>query len=108
VWRGARHEAYPSALALEEEEEERDVIKDLKRHGRLNVVSGNDDNEGLIGREREDLRFGFRRAAIFRTTKSTWDSLSPPSARSSGTIQIASPSPFQDHGNRKREVVIVH
>ena len=29
-------------------------------------ASGNVDNEGLIGRAREDHRFGFRRANIFR------------------------------------------
>jgi hypothetical protein len=32
----------------------------------LSKASGNVDNEGLIGRAREDHRFGFRRANIFR------------------------------------------
>ena len=38
----------------------------------------------------------------------TWGSFSPPSARSSGTIQIASPSPsFQGRGSREGGAVTV-
>ena len=52
--------------------------------------------KGHIGREREDHRFGFRRAAIFRRHQADLGLLlSPPSARSSGTSQIASPSQIQ-------------
>jgi len=40
-------------------------------------------------------------------TKPTWGSFSPPSARSSGTIQIAFPSPFQGRGSRGGGVVTV-
>jgi len=35
-------------------------------HAATVKASGNVDNEGLIGRAREDHRFGFRRANIFR------------------------------------------
>jgi hypothetical protein len=38
----------------------------LLYHAATVKASGNVDNEGLIGREREDHRFGFRRANIFR------------------------------------------
>jgi len=38
----------------------------LLYHAATVEASGNVDDEGLIGREREDHRFGFRRAAIFR------------------------------------------
>ena len=38
----------------------------LLYHGPTVKASGNVGNEGLIGREREDHRFGFRRTAIFR------------------------------------------
>ena len=38
----------------------------LLYHAATVKASGNVDNEGLIGRAREDHRFGFRRANIFR------------------------------------------
>jgi len=38
----------------------------LLYHAATVKVSGNVDNEGLIGRAREDHRFGFRKANIFR------------------------------------------
>ena len=38
----------------------------LLYHAAAVKASGNVDNEGLIGRAREDHRFGFRRANIFR------------------------------------------
>jgi hypothetical protein len=61
----------------------------LLYHAATVKASGNVDNEGLIRRAREEYRFGFRRANIFRHygTRPTWDSSSPPSARSSGTTQ---------------------
>jgi hypothetical protein len=38
----------------------------LLYHAATVKASGNVDNEGLIGRAREDQRLGFRRANIFR------------------------------------------
>jgi len=38
----------------------------LLYHAATVKAAGNVDNEGLIEREREDHRFGFRRAAIFQ------------------------------------------
>ena len=58
-------------------------------------------NEGLIGRAREDHRFGFRRANIFRRYQADLASSSLHWAHNSGTTPSTSPSPFQDRGGRE-------
>jgi hypothetical protein len=63
-------------------------------------ASGNVGNEGLIGREREDHRFGFRRATIFRHHQAELGLLLA-ALGSSGTTPSTSPSPFQDRGGRE-------
>jgi hypothetical protein len=76
----------------------------LLYHAATVKASGNVDNEGLIGRERDDPRFGFRRVAIFRRHRAD---LGPLLAALGGTVPIASPSPIQDRGSREGKVVTV-
>jgi hypothetical protein len=75
----------------------------LLYHAATVKVSGNVDNESLIGCERKDHRFGFGGWP----TKPTWGSCSPPSARSSGTTLGTSPAPFHGRSSREGGVVTV-
>ena len=70
-------------------------------------ASGNVDSEGLIGRAREDRRFGFRRANIFRRHQTDLASSSLHWAHNSGTTPSTSPSPFHARGDREGGVVTV-
>jgi len=74
----------------------------LLHHVAYVTASGNVDDEGLIGREREDHRFGSRRATILRRYQAELGLLhySPPSVRSSDTTRSTSPSSDLGPGTR--------
>ena len=65
----------------------------LPYHAATVKASGNVDNEGPIGCEQEDHRFGFRRATIMASgaTRPNLDFFSPPSTRSSDTTPSTFP-----------------
>jgi len=81
----------------------------LLYHAATVKASGNVDNVGLIGRAREDHRFGFRRATIFRQYQADLGLL----LAATGAQQrhdpkhfsFAIPSVHQDRGGREGGVV---
>ena len=57
-------------------------------------ASGNIDNEGLIGRERQDHAFDYRRASIFRRRQADLGLLLAALRAQHGMLKLTSPSSF--------------